>query len=191
MKRLVLLGWLFIAGANATQYDYVADKRTGYARDGRPLGMTNINAVLPNGILDDIYELLPEGATVNPDFIASDALSNIKFDDALASHATASVTFLNEAAGYRNSLGYFIYDPDNPPMTPDEVASHTIIFPNASKPGAGSLRQGDTVDLDIELQAGQALGFFVVPNGWGYRGRGSKIKSDGPLGPAFLQPQSS
>ena len=177
---MALLGLGLISCAHATEYSYVADPQTGYAADGKPLGMTNINATLPGNILNNIYGMLPESTTVNPAYIAPDTLSNIKFDDVLATHATATVTFLNEGAGYRNSLGYFVYDSANPPTTRDQIANHTIIFPNASKPGAGSLSQGDTVELGIELQAGQSLGFFVVPNGWGYGGSGSTIQSDGP-----------
>lgn len=185
MKKLGLLGLSLIASVQATDYQYVGDPVTGYNSLGVPSGMTNINNTLPSDILNDIYGMLPESTTVNPAFVSPDILSNIHFDDDLATHATASVTFLNEGAGYRNSLGYFVYDTNNPPATKDDIPAHTIIFPNASKPSAGNLQQGDTVELGIEIYAGQSIGFFVVPNGWGYGGSGSTIRNDGPWGQPF------
>lgn len=190
MKKLGLLALSLIASAQATDYEYVDDPDTGYTAQGAPINMTNIGATLPSGILDDIYNMLPESTTVNPAFVAPDILSNIHFDNDAATHATARVTFLNEGAGYRNSLGYFIYDTNNPPQSKDDIAAHTIIFPNASKPTAGTLLEGDTVELGIQIFSGQSIGFFVVPNGWGYGGSGSTIRNDGPWGQPFYSLQS-
>jgi LruC domain-containing protein len=128
--------------------------------------------------------MLPESTVVNPAYIASDIRTDIRFDDD-AAFATASITFLNEGAGYRNSLGYFVYQTDNPPATKEDIPAHTIIFPNASKPNDGNLQQGDTVELGIQLVSGQSLGFFVVPNGWSYSGSGSTIVNDGPWNTPF------
>lgn len=188
MKKLALFGLSLslIASAQATDYEYVDDPVSGYNAKGVPTNMTNINDSLPSDILENIYSMLPESVPVNPAFIAPDILSNISIDDDLnGGYATVTVTFLNEGAGYRNSMGYFIYDTNNPPQTKEEIAKHTIIFPNASKPGAGNMKQGDTVDLNIQVWEGQSIGFFVVPNGWGWWGSGSTIESDGPWGQPF------
>lgn len=185
MKKTTLLGLILIASAQATDYQYVGDPVTGYDSKGVPLVMTNINDTLPINILNNIYGMLPESTQVNPVYIAPDSLSNIRFDDDLATFATARVTFLNEGAGYRNSLGYFVYDTDNPPTSKDDIVAHTIIFPNASKPGVGNMQQGDTVELGIEITAGQSIGFFVVSNGWGWEGSGSTIVWDGPWNTPF------
>ena len=45
--------------------------------------------------------------------------------------------------------------------------------------------QGDTVDLGILLSAGQAIGFFVIPNGWGWSGSGANIADSGPWSQPF------
>ncbi|NQZ10298.1 MAG: DUF4114 domain-containing protein, partial [Algicola sp.] len=185
MKKFGLLGLGLIASVQATDYQYVGDPVTGYDSLGVPTQKTNINSSLPLDLLDNIYGMLPESTAVNPAYIASDTRSNIHFDDDLATFATASITFLNEGAGYRNSLGYFVYDTNNPPLTKDDIPAHTIIFPNASKPSAGNMQQGDTVELGIEITSGQSLGFFVVPNGWSYGGSGSTIVSDGPWNTPF------
>lgn len=195
MKKLGLLALVLSTSVSATNYQYVDDPVTGYAADGKPLNMTNTNAELPSNILDSIYFMLPESQVVNPAFVAPDTLSNISIDNDLVTFAEVTVTFLNEGAGYRNSLGYFIYDSNNPPTHRNQVAEHNIIFPNASRPGAGSMQQGDTVDLGIQLLAGQSIGFFVVPNGWSYAGSGSTIQNDGPWNTPFyslagLNPES-
>ncbi|MBO6597231.1 MAG: LruC domain-containing protein [Pseudomonadales bacterium] len=170
-------------------------EQSNYTADGKPTSAYNINETLPSEILNSVYSMLPESTSVNPDFISTSSLTNIVIDDELdgAEYAEVSVTFLNEGAGYRNSLGYFVYDSQNPPATKEDI-DHLIIFPNASKPGAGSLVQGDTIDLNIQVTEGQAIGFFVVPNG--YRGPYNRIGSLGPWGTPFytltdLNPEST
>lgn len=87
------------------------------------------------------------------------------------------VTFLNEGAGYRNTLGYFVFDTNNPPTNKDEIAAHVIIFPNTSKAPDGEMEEGDTIDLNVQLTAGQTLAFFIIPNGWGWSGSYNNIAS--------------
>ena len=92
---------------------------SNYTIKGKPLETISIADTLPQDTLTNVYSMLPEGTYVNTAFIAPDRYSNIDIDDELngADYATASVTFLNEGAGYRNSLGYFVYDTDNPPAS--------------------------------------------------------------------------
>ncbi|MEF1339245.1 hypothetical protein REH81_21135, partial [Vibrio rotiferianus] len=95
---------------------------SNYTIKGKPLETISIADTLPQDTLTNVYSMLPEGTYVNTAFIAPDRYSNIDIDDELngADYATASVTFLNEGAGYRNSLGYFVYDTDNPPASKDD-----------------------------------------------------------------------
>ncbi len=139
--------------------------------------------------------MLPESQTVNPNYISENIYSSIHFDDDAMS-ASVNIIFLNEGAGYRNSLGYFVYQTDNPPASINDIPTHTIIFPNASKASDGDLEQGDRVELGINIFSGQSLGFFIVPNGWSYSGSGSTIAWDGPWDQPFysvasLNPESS
>lgn len=156
------------------------DPLSHYSAYGEPLALTNINDQLPSAILTNIYSMLPEGRAVNPSFVDGSLKSNIVMDKDFVGQATVQVTFLNEGAGYRNALGYFIYDPDNPPSNFADIQQHMIIFPNASKRWEGRMDQGDSVELGITLTAGQALGFFVIPNGWGWRGNYGEISNSGP-----------
>lgn len=143
-------------------------ENANYTYKGKPLETTSIADQLPQDTLTNVYSMLPEGTYVNTAFIAQERYSNIDIDDELggADYATASVTFLNEGAGYRNTLGYFVYDTNNPPASKDDIEAHMVIFPNASKAPDGDMQEGDTIDLDVQLTAGQTLAFFVIPNGW-------------------------
>ena len=82
----------------------------------------------------------------------------------LNGRATVDVSFIYEGAGYRNSLGYFTFDPDHPPAKPavGQVLMDKIIFPNTSLYNSGGsnpnvfygkanygLYNGDTASLGI------------------------------------------
>ncbi len=164
---------------------WVSDRNTGYNVKGEPLNVVNINDQLPATFLADIYAKIPDGRRVNPDYIDTDSKSNLVIDNDFEGQATVSVTFLNEGAYFRNTFGYFLYDPNSPPQTFTDIAEHKIVFPNASKPNAGLLDQGDTVPLDIKLTAGQAMGFFVIPNGWGFTSSYAELESSGYWAQAF------
>jgi len=83
----------------------------------------------------------------------------------LNKNAEVKITFLSEGASYRNSLGYFVYDINNPPTDPKDL-DVTIIFPNASKINSGgSMLLGHTVSLGV-FPANTAIGFMMYSNGW-------------------------
>lgn len=178
----------FESGSSASNYSYKGKASDVYSRAEQ----------MPSDTLSNIYSLLPEGQTVNPQFISANKYSSIDIDDELqgADHATAKVTFLNEGAGYRNTLGYFVYDTNSPPTDKDLIDAHIVIFPNTSKAPDGEMSEGDTLDLNIELTAGQTLAFFIIPNGWGYSGSYNTIASLGYWNSPFysnpdLNPEST
>lgn len=85
----------------------------------------------------------------------------------LNKQADVFVSFVNEEAGYRNVLGFYTYDKNNPPQTINDIANKlTIIFPNASKVNSGGgLVPGDKVKLG-NFPANTVIGFFIAANGW-------------------------
>jgi len=126
---------------------------------------------LPVDLKSKIAYTLPEGRDIRlnaqglvPD---SDDKTNIRFTD----EAEVWVSFLSEGAGYRNSVGYFTYDPANPPTSPSQV-EEKIIFVNASMPSpldsVGSYQ--NTIKLGT-FAAGRALGFVIVSDGFSSTGR--------------------
>lgn len=73
---------------------------------------------------------------------------------------SGSVTFLNEGAGYRNTLGMYKVDPDG------TVRDIEILFANASKEGSGGDLIGGESAVDVDLQANDQIGFFILSNGF-------------------------
>ena len=63
--------------------------------------LTNLN--LGSKLLSDVRTALPESSAVNQSFLSSDYNPNLRLSE--ASHL--AVSFIDEGAGYRNSVGYF------------------------------------------------------------------------------------
>ncbi|WP_059017815.1 LruC domain-containing protein [Vibrio coralliirubri] len=160
---------------------------SNYSAKGKPNNTYSIADSLPQDVLSNVYSMLPEGSTVNSAFIAPERYSSIDIDDELngAEYATVSLTFLNEGAGYRNTLGYFVFDTDNPPATKDDINAHVVVFPNTSVADVGEMQEGDTIDLNVQLTAGQTLAFFIISNGWGWEGSYNNIPWLGGWGTPF------
>lgn len=201
-KLLALSGCCLSLSANAlTTSDFTFESgsdSSNYSAKGKPVNTYSVAESLPQDVLSNVYSMLPEGTLVNSAFIAPERYSSIDIDDELngAEFATAKVTFLNEGAGYRNTLGYFVFDTNNPPVNKDEIEAHVIIFPNTSKAPDGEMQEGDTIDLNVQLTAGQTLAFFIIPNGWGWSGSYNNIASLGSWGTPFysfssLNPEST
>jgi len=77
------------------------------------------------------------------------------------------LTFVDEGAGYRNSLAYYSYNADNPPSSEDDIELH-MLFPNVSKEGSGgALKTGDRVQLgDTPFAENTVIGFCLIVTGW-------------------------
>ncbi|KXF83512.1 DUF4114 domain-containing protein [Enterovibrio coralii] len=176
-------------------------------------GMTNQS--VDASILQTVDESLPEARNVNADFL------NPAYDPylTLSEDASVSVTFLDEGAGYRNSLGYFSFgantfdglskgdiDTDSSgyvslsELQAVDGVSAGFLFPNASNYGQGGvLLAGDTVDVagGSELTAGTSLGFFLNQNAWKGTGvetgdaGGSSYDTQSFYSLDFLNPEAS
>lgn len=124
---------------------------------------TLVNIDINPDLLNEISLALPESQDVNQEFLSNEYSPNI----VLQEDAHVSVTFLDEGAGYKNSLGYFTYDSSTfDGLTFGDIdldgSGHIgiselqnisgvntgMIFNNASElGGGGSLLAGDTVSL--------------------------------------------
>ncbi|MEM7652353.1 MAG: DUF4114 domain-containing protein [Pseudomonadota bacterium] len=173
---------------------------------------TTFQAVSPD-IVSRVNEALPESRAVGAAFL------NPSYDPNLVINQNANIytTFVDEGAGYKNSLGWFSYtdqvfqsmtqgdiDTDSDGVVSlNEISSVSgvdtgWIFTNSSKQGAGgSLNTGDTVTLggDSGFVAGTRLGFFLAQDAW----NGSDIRATGGTGSErqvfysldFLNPENS
>ncbi|MEL7049390.1 MAG: DUF4114 domain-containing protein, partial [Pseudomonadota bacterium] len=77
---------------------------------------------------------------------------------------TATITFERESAGFKNTLGVYKIGKDG------TIHDVEIVFANASLKGSGGQLVGGESSMEIELSAGDRLGFFVVPNAYSKRG---------------------
>ena len=73
--------------------------------------------------------------TYNPHYITSDYETNI----IITEETEVFITYIHECAGFRNVLGYYTYDVNNPPTTAPTDEEVTIIFPNISGRYDGNL----------------------------------------------------
>ncbi|NOU60565.1 DUF4114 domain-containing protein [Marinifilum caeruleilacunae] len=117
-------------------------------------------------LVDNIIAMFPAGKDnrdANSDLFADGNNLILK----LQKESPVYLTFIDEGAGWRNSLAYYTYDADNPPTGEDEIELH-MLFPNVSKEGeGGGLTPGDRVQLgDEAFPENTVIGFCLIAKGW-------------------------
>lgn len=91
--------------------------------------------------------------------VAAD-LNNVK----IAQDTVAKVTFQGETADYQNAVGVYKIAPDG------SIYDVQIMFANGSLAGSGGDLVAGQSSVDLALNAGDQLGFFVVPNAYAQPG---------------------
>ncbi|MDB0601563.1 DUF4114 domain-containing protein [Tenacibaculum maritimum] len=163
MKKILLSTILFLASwcFTAQNYNYLGT----YTADGTPNYLESPGDDVPASTLELINDALPETfqvPTYNPHYITSGYDSDIY----VTQTTDVYMTFVDEGAGFRNVIGFYTYDINNPPATAPSDEEITIIFPNNSKWGSGGgLQTGDKVKLGT-FNAGTGIGFILISNGW-------------------------
>lgn len=131
-----------------------------------PLGAQDGSVNVPQAVLQTIGDLLPESSNAGAAYVSEVYSPNL----VVSEPATVQLVFLHEGAGYRNSLGYFLYE--ELPGGGVAVLEAGLLIADASFPPAGSLVSGDTFELRDEageprvFQPGERVGFFLVADGW-------------------------
>lgn len=162
MKKLLLLLCLCLSATiNAQNYQYLGS----YSANGVPDYLEPIGDTVDVATLEMISSSLPESYPVpdyNPHYISSGYDTDLIIDDL----ADVWVTFVSEGAGYKNVLGFYTYDVNNPPATAPQPEDITIIFPNVSALGSGGgLVVGDKVKIGT-FQPGTGIGWVLLANAW-------------------------
>lgn len=130
--------------------------------------------VIPSRLLADVRNTLPEGVSViaTKPHLLSDNTSTKIIED-----ANVFLTFLHEGAGYKNSMGYFVYQTNNPPTSTSQI-EEILVFPNTSyaQEQYGALNSGDKVQLRYKdpktkkfsdvFPAGTSIGWVLVADGF-------------------------
>lgn len=133
--------------------------------NGVPSNLLPVNDVIDQPLLNDLNATLPERVSLlnsHPEFLADQAPTNLE----LTQEADVWITYITEGAGWRNSIGYFIFNTNTPPANPQEIEMISIIFPNLSNTGSGGgLNPGNKVYLG-KIPAGKSVGFVVIQDGW-------------------------
>ena len=136
---------------------------SGHDNQGVPEGYTE--EPICNTLLSNFFtNVLPEGQNAvnsNPEYF-----DNTSYNLLINEPTELTCTFLHEGAGYKNVLGYYYYDLNDPPTSLEDL-NRVIIFPNCSAQGSGGgLLPGYSMQLMGEFDAGTVVGFFVFSNGW-------------------------
>lgn len=127
----------------------------------------NISIVeISENLADSLYVLLPPGKDIlqtDDEFFDENVQKNI----VLIKESNVYVTFIDEGAGYKNSLGWYSYKQNEPPLKVEDIKKN-ILFPNISKVGEGGLLEpGYTLQLgNSKFPAGTVIGFFLIVKGW-------------------------
>ncbi len=134
-----------------------------YNADGLPSPMTT--EIVPSGLIARLNQLLPEYQSLParyPVFFSPGLRTLLKVDE----DVELFLTFVNEGAGFKNSVGFYVYPQGTVINSREDLGPLTVVFPNASKSGAGgSLNMSDTVYLG-EIPGGMMVGWFLIANGF-------------------------
>ncbi len=132
---------------------------------GVPSYLMPVNDVVENSMIQDINATLPEYGslpTTHPQYFLSTNEPNLVLNEA----CDVWVTFIHEGAGYKNVLGYYRYNTNNPPATTTAIDSIHIIFPNISYLNSGGgLTSGNKVHLGI-FPPGTELAWVLIADGF-------------------------
>jgi len=100
--------------------------------------------------------MFPEGRRPDPSVLANSVDPNLYFTQ----EGTVEMTFYHEGAGYRNEVGYIVFNRNT-----KEIIEETILFKDLSFYWPGCHESGDTVTFG-PFPAGTAVGFFIRANGY-------------------------
>jgi LruC domain-containing protein len=139
---------------------------------GVPDYLVTVNDVIDSPMLDDLNATLPEYqalTTSHPQYFTSTNETNLVLND----ECNVWVTFVHEGAGYKNVMGFYKYNVNNPPATPADIDTIHIVFPNVSFANSGGgLKSGNKVYIG-RFAPGTEIGWVLISNGF----KGSSIPS--------------
>lgn len=141
-----------------------------FNNQGVPNYLVSPNDPVDAVLLNDLNATLPEYQPVptnHPEYLNSTVPNNLP----LTELCDLWVTYITEGAGWKNSVGFFVFDTDNPPANAAAIDSIKIVFPNMSNTGSGGgLNPGNKVYMG-RYPAGKSVGWVIFANGWD----GSKV----------------
>ncbi len=107
-----------------------------YNNQGVPNYLEPVNDPITQDFLNDINASLPEMRPVpqyNPEYLDATNQTSVT----ILQESDVWLTFVHEGAGYKNVLGFYTYDANNPPASVNDITQISVIFPNVSYYGSG------------------------------------------------------
>jgi LruC domain-containing protein len=136
-----------------------------YNSQGVPNNFLTPNDNIDQPFLNMVNTSLPERApvpTANPQYLANGNSTDIK----VLQPSDLWVTFVHEGAGYRNAMGYYVYNTSTPPTTVNDIDSIFLLLPNASFSGSGGgLYSGNKLHLG-QFGPNTSVGWVLFQNAW-------------------------
>lgn len=158
---------------------------------GRPRYLEPTPDVIEAGLLNYVNASLPEGKPLtasHPEYLTSSVANNIVVNQT----SDVFITFVSEGAGYYNTLAYYSYSTNDPPLNPTTgglnggIDKITMVFPNSSAyQSGGGLLSGDKVKLG-RFEPGTTIAFVLLQNAWtgsGVSTTGTKFYSEPSFNP--------
>ncbi|MGY6560265.1 MAG: LruC domain-containing protein [Nitritalea sp.] len=136
--------------------------------NGRPNYLTNPD-IITKELLDRVNHFLPESRDLrntSPELLDERYSRELE----LTEDAEVWVTFVHTGAGYRNAVGYYYYNKNDKPRTPDDIKNRTILFPHITRSSGSGAVTGDKIKLQGPnngvFEAGTVIGWFLLADAW-------------------------
>ncbi len=129
---------------------------------GSPLYLEPESGVVSQALINYVEEVLPESTNITStenDYFGE----NVQLNTELLEASEVFLTMVHEGADYKNTLGFYTYDINNPPAVVEDIDSLVVIFPNVS--ASHVVKPGDKVRLG-DFPANTGIGYFLIANGW-------------------------
>lgn len=130
---------------------------------GVPNYLSTPRDVVSSTLLNRINQSLPEGQKVavnSPQYIATNVPTAISVNQT----AGLWLTFVHEGVNRRNTIGYYKYHKNNPPISANDIANIKIVYPNFSFVNSnGGLLSGDKVYIGT-CGVDTMIGFVLLTN---------------------------
>ncbi|GGD58537.1 LruC domain-containing protein [Emticicia aquatilis] len=175
---------MFVEDSNSDNAREIYSEQSNGLPDFKTLGSWNtagvpkylepVNESITSEFMQDITASLPESKPLtssHPDYLKNDKPTTL----IITEKADVWITFVHEGAGWLNSLGFYTFDPKNPPQKVDDLKNLTMVFPNVSYSGSGGgLVAGNKVKIGT-FDTGTGIGFVLLANAF----------KDGKVGSAY------
>lgn len=151
------------ASAQCSTSDPVIDSKIrflgSWAPNGKPDYLTTPDTISQE-VLDLVANALPETDDITGTiFFNNDVKPNTELTDT----AEIFLTLVQEVASWKNTLGFYTYDVENPPSSYEDIDSLVILFPNLDAPNV--VKPGDKISLGTFLPK-TGIGYFLIAKGW-------------------------